>query len=43
MTPPAEVWKVDEPVVGHLVGHVNDFLLRGVEAQRLHGVQDVLG
>jgi hypothetical protein len=39
---PAEVGEVDKTVVCHLVCHIDDLLLRGIQTQGLHRVQNVL-
>ena len=39
----AEVRVVDQSVNIDLVGHVDHLLLAGIEAERLHGIESVLG
>ena len=38
----AEVWKVDQAVDRHLVGHVYHLLLARIQTQSLHPTQDIL-
>ena len=38
----AELWEVDVAVPDDVVGQVYDLLLHGVEAQHLHGRQQIL-
>ena len=34
--------KIDETIPSYLIGHIHNLLLHGIEAQHLHGRQQVL-